>query len=191
MGGLSFRALHEFNLAMLGKQGWRLLVNPESLAARLMKRCRRLIGDGCSINIWTDPWLPGNTQFYVQTPRLDGCELRYVCDLIDDDSHSWGHTLVQEIFNPHEAQLILSMPVSWVQRYDGWKWSFAQHGAYSVRSGYHRAMTMSGPHDGPSASSSGFRGNYLWNLDIPKKVQWMIWQAYKNILPTMDNLKCR
>ncbi|GLT90422.1 hypothetical protein SLE2022_083550 [Rubroshorea leprosula] len=36
-GGLGFRAMHEFNIAMLGKQGWRLLTNPDSLAARLMK----------------------------------------------------------------------------------------------------------------------------------------------------------
>ncbi|GKV43150.1 hypothetical protein SLEP1_g50482, partial [Rubroshorea leprosula] len=36
-GGLGFRAMRDFNLAMLGKQGWRLLTYPDSLAARLMK----------------------------------------------------------------------------------------------------------------------------------------------------------
>ncbi|GLT80072.1 hypothetical protein SLA2020_515330 [Shorea laevis] len=225
MGGLGFRALHEFNLAMLGKQGWRLLVNPESLVARLLKAkyyprsdflhaelkpscsftwrsicsastllkqgCRRLIGDGRSTDIWNDPWLPGHTQFYVQSPRPAGYELRYVCDLIDDDSHSWKHDLIQEIFNPHEAQLILSMPLSWERRDDGWTWNLTRQGTYSVRSGYHRAMSTGGPHAGPSPSSSNFRGGLLWSLDIPEKVRLMIWQAYKNILPTKDNLKRR
>lgn len=36
-GGLGFRQLHEFNTASLGKQGWRLITNPESLVARIYK----------------------------------------------------------------------------------------------------------------------------------------------------------
>ena len=36
-GGLVFKKLHEFNLAMLSKQAWRLLSNPDSLVAKLLK----------------------------------------------------------------------------------------------------------------------------------------------------------
>ncbi|XP_019186532.1 PREDICTED: uncharacterized protein LOC109181235 [Ipomoea nil] len=36
-GGLSFKELRAFNLAMLGKQAWRFLTNPGSLATRIYK----------------------------------------------------------------------------------------------------------------------------------------------------------
>ncbi|KAK3154089.1 hypothetical protein QOZ80_2BG0185830 [Eleusine coracana subsp. coracana] len=36
-GGLGFQDMKLFNLAMLGKQGWRLMTNPTSLCARVFK----------------------------------------------------------------------------------------------------------------------------------------------------------
>ncbi|XP_016715474.1 uncharacterized protein [Gossypium hirsutum] len=36
-GGLNFRDMGKFNIALLAKQGWRLVVNPDSLLARIYK----------------------------------------------------------------------------------------------------------------------------------------------------------
>ncbi|XP_031094434.1 uncharacterized protein LOC115998904 [Ipomoea triloba] len=36
-GGIGFKKIHEFNIALLAKQGWRLLVNPQSLVSRILK----------------------------------------------------------------------------------------------------------------------------------------------------------
>ena len=37
MGGLSFKDFELFNMAMLARQAWRLLQNPDSLSARILK----------------------------------------------------------------------------------------------------------------------------------------------------------
>lgn len=42
-GGLGFRHVHDFNVALLGKQGWRLITNPESLVARIFKTPSRYL----------------------------------------------------------------------------------------------------------------------------------------------------
>lgn len=36
-GGLGYKELHTFNMSMLAKQGWRLLTDPDSLCARVMR----------------------------------------------------------------------------------------------------------------------------------------------------------
>lgn len=37
VGGMGFRNLHDFNIALLGNHPWRLLTKPESLVARVFK----------------------------------------------------------------------------------------------------------------------------------------------------------
>ncbi|XP_019183755.1 PREDICTED: uncharacterized protein LOC109178674 [Ipomoea nil] len=36
-GGLGFKKLHDFNLALLAKQGWRIMAHPDTLVSRVMK----------------------------------------------------------------------------------------------------------------------------------------------------------
>jgi hypothetical protein len=36
-GGLGYRDLHLFNLAMLARQGWRLITEPDSLRAQVLR----------------------------------------------------------------------------------------------------------------------------------------------------------
>ena len=114
-GGLGFRDMHGFNIAMLSKQIWRMIEHPDSLCAQILKAryfpdthvleavlkegisyaWRSLlhgiqlikegyvwqVGDGTSIRIWRDPWLPRPWARRVMPPRA-GNLLEFVSDLI-------------------------------------------------------------------------------------------------------------
>ena len=58
-GGLGFRDLHSFNMAMWAKQGWRIIQNLESLCARILKAkyfpgthlLKARVKEGCSYTL--------------------------------------------------------------------------------------------------------------------------------------------
>lgn len=52
-GGLGFRDIYEFNLAMLARQGWRLIQAPESLCARVLRA--KYFADGDMLNASPTP----------------------------------------------------------------------------------------------------------------------------------------
>jgi hypothetical protein len=102
-GGMGFRDFHSFNLAMLAKQAWRLINDPQSLCARvlgakyyphgdILKAGPKAgssftwqsilaglttfkrgyiwrVGDGESIKIWDDPWIPSSPDRRIISPR--------------------------------------------------------------------------------------------------------------------------
>ena len=54
-GGLGFRDLKAFNLAMLAKQAWRILTNPTSLIARVLKAHYFPSGDILNATLGSNP----------------------------------------------------------------------------------------------------------------------------------------
>ena len=54
-GGMGFKNLHAYNLAMLVKQGWRLIVNLNSLIARLYKALYFSTGNFLSADLGDAP----------------------------------------------------------------------------------------------------------------------------------------
>jgi hypothetical protein len=169
-GGMGFRDFHSFNLAMLAKQIWRLVNEPNSLCARVLKAKyyphgdilkagpkagssftwqsilaglptfkRGMIwrvGNGESINIWTDKWIPQSQDRMVITPR-GGTVYTKVSELIDPSTGSWDLQLLNEIFLSVDVGRIIQIPIN-IQGFDDFiAWSFTRHGRYTVRSGYH------------------------------------------------------
>jgi ribonuclease HI len=223
-GGLGFRDLEMFNLALLAKQGWRLLQNPDTLVAKIFRKkyypngsllesnlgwkpsyvwqsIRNSIpilkeglvwrvGDGASIRIWEDRWLPTPGSHLVQSPvRLLPSDAK-VCDLLDPDTNWWNFSMVHHVFRAEEAQVICSMAVCPRNRKDQLVWAGTKHGDYTVRSAYHM-MKENGIHEGGSCSNAQdmaaiWKG--IWKINCARVVKTFLWQACTNILPTKELL---
>lgn len=73
--------------------------------------CRIRVGNGASINIWSDPWLPRQHAFRVASPRVNLEVTTKVTVLIKEDRHTWNIHLITLCFLQEEAQYILSIPL--------------------------------------------------------------------------------
>ncbi|XP_019179252.1 PREDICTED: uncharacterized protein LOC109174470 [Ipomoea nil] len=104
-GGLGFKDLRAFNLAMLGKQGWRFLTNRPSLVARVYK-ARRRIGNGDATLVWGDPWLMGESTPKILSDKPEHLGEVKVSGLIDPAASTWDMPLLNELFLPDDIARI-------------------------------------------------------------------------------------
>jgi ribonuclease HI len=224
LGGMGFRDLRNFNKAMLGKQGWRLMTNPESLCARVLKGryyhdgqfltstrkkhsshtwrailagrevlsqgLIKRVGDGNSIDIWNDRWIPHHFGGKPLTPR-DGQPAVLVADLISPSGH-WREDFIWQHFIPVDANAILSIPVR-PQYEDIWAWEPEKYGVYSVRSAYRLldAARIRDAEDDAAGGSEDVAWKKIWSLKVPPKVKVFWWRVLHEFLPARQILHRR
>ena len=70
------------------------------------------IGDGCSVQIREDKWIPSLLATKIISPLAILPLTSTVSSLIDIDTHLWKVDLIRHDFLPYEANLILGIPLS-------------------------------------------------------------------------------
>lgn len=78
----------------------------------LKEAMRWRVGDGTSIWIWTDPWLPSEFLPFVSLPVAQAFEEAKVVSLIDLVTKEWHSATTQSIFSPRDVESIESIPLS-------------------------------------------------------------------------------
>lgn len=104
----------------------------ESLVV-LTKGIRWQIGNGLSVHIWNDPWVPRPHLFRLVVHRSNAPVK--VNELILPTRY-WNVPLVSEFFDVVDAQAILSIPLSRRDCANHLIWHFDPKGFYTVKSGY-------------------------------------------------------
>ncbi|XP_043817796.1 uncharacterized protein LOC110626663 [Manihot esculenta] len=166
-GGLGFKSLHDFNLAMLGKQGWNIINRPHSLVARVLKAryfpttsfFEASLGHNPSF-LWRSIWA---TQSLVKA----GAYLRI-------GNGRWNESLIAQLFNDRDRSCILNIPLSLSSHPDVWCWKFASKGHYSVKSAYRFLVAGFRYREGSEIWSR------IWKTKVPPKVLNFCWRALVN-----------
>ena len=148
------------------------------------------VGNGESVWIKVDRWLPNQACCSVISPLPQLANDTRVSFLIDQDRFAWKESVVKELFLPHEADIILGIPLSFWHPPDRIAWAQTPTGMFSTSSAY--KLIVSGASTSIAGSSNldnqrkFWKG--LWQLRVPNKIKLFVWRAYNDALPTMENL---
>ncbi|XP_030929772.1 uncharacterized protein LOC115955672 [Quercus lobata] len=151
------------------------------------------IGDGKSVKIRGDRWLPQNTAPKIVSPISVLPPGSMVCDLINQDEHQWKSDLIAREFLPHEANIIKGIPLSDRNIPDKQVWHASTHGVYTTRSAY-KLLALADRNNIPTCSTNRRSSKFwqgIWSLQVPYKVRHFIWRAANESLPTLYNLQRR
>ncbi|KAA3488218.1 reverse transcriptase [Gossypium australe] len=158
-GGMGFRSLAKFNVALLAKQGWRILTNPNSLVAQVLKAkyfpnenfLNSRLGNNCSFtwkSIWAakgvlidvgrgseisalnDSWIPDFKNARLSSYVNNLCDFK-VAELIDESSKKWKEELIGSTFPEDVAAKILRIPLAKKADDDILAWSGEPSGEFT------------------------------------------------------------
>ena len=151
------------------------------------------MGNGESIHIWRDSWIPRNGTTKPITPQ-GRCRLRRVADLLDNHG-AWKTAVVNQVFYPVDAEEILKIRTSPRLGEDIVAWAPERSGNFTVRSAYRLALEDRLRPSSVAASRAldGRRAvwSFIWRCPAPPKVRTFVWRLVTDCLPTWVNKKRR
>ena len=162
---------------------WKAIVKARSV---VKKGACFLIGDGESVDMWLDPWVPW-VQNFIPSPKVESLvqSPMKVAHLINHELHTWKTSLVLDIFNTCSAQAILSIPLPARPRPNKLIWIPESKGCFSVKSAYKELIPN------PSVQvQADVNWSKIWKIRGPERLKMFLWRVAVNALPTKENLMC-
>ncbi|XP_018453887.1 uncharacterized protein LOC108825041 [Raphanus sativus] len=195
---MGFRDIEDFNHALLAKQAWRVLNNPNSLLARiykgrelLKKGLIRSIGNGRSTYVWSQSWIMDECpRRPINKQREIDVNLRV--ESLLDETHQWNVEKLQTLFPENEVTRIRQLQVGNIADKD--IWAFSDNGSYTVKSGFKLASLAKETEEVLSVVSrpgSLELKRKIWKVATTPKIRNFLWRAASGALAVAERLNTR
>jgi len=131
------------------------------------------VGDGSTIRVYWDKWLPGNFPSKISSPQKNAPGDVRVASLIDQDTKQWDCAKIDHLFLPFEAAKIKSIPICITNQADCIIWPRCKDGVYSMKTGYQLLCELDTQNraSGLDITSKRFFWRCLWKMKIPNKIK--------------------
>ncbi|KAL8116398.1 hypothetical protein AgCh_022771 [Apium graveolens] len=192
-GGIGFRDFRDFNLALPGKQGWRLATQTDRLAGKVYKAryfsdCHFFnskLGDNPSF-IWRSIWEAKSV--VMAGARWKGLDNATVNSLMEINGQQWDIEIIEDLFNQRDQQCILNTTIGGIGEVDKLCWNEDLSGEYTVKSAYRLLQVQKGYWH---TRDNGSLWKLVWRIKAPPKVLNMVWRALAHCLPTRTVLSAK
>jgi len=151
------------------------------------------IGDGNTIRIWEDNWIPQHNGFKPITTRRGISNVTKVKELLHQDGAGWNHQLIDTTFFPIDSHQIKQIHIINTSSEDSLMWMHENNGSYSVKSGYKAIQSWkTSSISNPSISSpDSHLWKKLWALHTIPRHKTILWRILNNSLPVKSELDKR
>ncbi|GAV76482.1 hypothetical protein CFOL_v3_19956 [Cephalotus follicularis] len=141
------------------------------------------VGNGQTINIWKDPWIPGFNAILSPSNETGSPHITHVCFLIDSN-RQWYRTSIQMLFNREVLEAIMRIPISITPcAADKLTQALESNGRFTMKSTYRVALNMGttvsniqqGRVEDCAINEATWR--FFWKIETPNKVKLFAWRA--------------
>ena len=178
----------EVSESQVSSYAWRSILKGREV---LKEGMRWRVGNGSSISIWTDPWLPSTFLPFISSPMVLGWEEATVTSLLDDSSLGWKQDTLNLLFSQRDKELINSILLCGKLVEDVLMWPFTPTESYTVKLGYRFLYNSRTLDNGEYQPDDNRLWRKVWGMQVQPKVRNFLWRATKNSIPTKQNLRRR
>lgn len=144
------------------------------------KHCCWEVGDGNSIEIWKDYWLPNRNSSLDAS--FASSNMKTVNQLIVQDSGKWNVYILNALFDTDTVSGICNIRIP-LSGKDTLRWSPTYNGQFSVKSDYKCIVK-----EIYGGEASNFPWKSLWKLDVPQKIKHFLWKCMNDCVSVRSKL---
>jgi hypothetical protein len=158
---------------------WRGIEGAKALVAR--GACK-LVGSGASILVWSDPWVPGLSNFKpLPKASLEEIPCLAVSQLMNHAKSDWNLGILKSLFDKDTIQAIQNIPKWNINQLDKWIWVKSSNGEFSVKSAFKEVI-----HEDFDPEINVVM-NQIWKSNLHQRLKMHLWRIAAGVLPTKES----